>query len=710
MPDPASAWISKQSRFGDNLWMLDALTPGQPDAAGTLDWQFQIVEGVLFTDPVFEDLRNTLKRFVWSLMSERTGGLALTAGSIRKVSTGIKVLVTWMFNNDYHKLSELTSVASEEFLCDLQDEYRGLLSDEAATANLESGADEENASTESDDELTTGMLRPRLQIWAHLWTQREVMLRFGSDVLPEKPFSGRSPRSLANELATKAEGWILPVPDEVALPVMREAHRWVIERSQDILALQLAYLDAYASAGHLCEAMRVGKAKSAIEDFWFSADPATACPWREPITPCQRKSIFGGQWRINSLGSHQIFRTLLEDLCAACVIVIQSEAGLRINEICGLSAGASSQSGSIVEVRGSKTGLNEHFFLRGLLSKMQRGPREVEWLIGSRPSGSREVPATAQAVWILEKLFEPLRTRALNPNLQNSLILCFTAPRGYPRDGVHVGRPIGAMLRKLQRQFIGNNVDLSCLPDRNRADQNLVPFRESAGACLKTHSWRKTFAQYVFRTDARMTPAVAQQFHHLSLAMTEEGYLGNDPTLLEVMDSVRQEQTALVFYELARGHRPAAGRLAKLVDDYRAELAQLVGSGNRREGLDAIKRWVIAEDLRIWFSRHGKCFIKLAPVKSRCHQLGGSEHWSNGQPNFAFRTPDACLGCPVYAVDAENESFWARRFTENARWLESGFAIGGARAVAELRVRQSEAVLRAIGAVVPDLGALNAQI
>lgn len=703
LPEPDGAWVSSRSRFGDGVWKLDILTPGQPDAAGYIDWKFEVGDGLCFSHRVFYDLRLTLKRFVWSMFCERSSGLALTAGSIRKVSTGVKSLVRWMYQNQYRSLSELTAAASEEFIEDIQRHCREL----ANGAVCLSVNDEDDS--ELDYEVTSGELRPRLVIWGHLWAQRDVMLRSGQDALPEEPFSGRSPRSIADNLATKAQGWIPAVPDEVALRVLQEARRWVLERSTDILAVQDLYLAAYDEAHGCCEQHKANRAKTELEKFQFSIDSSTGKPWREAIAPSRRETLFHSGWRCARLSSHEVLRVLVEDLCAACMIVIQGEAGPRINEVCGLISGKSSPSGlaRIVEMRPSKTGLNEHFFMRGLLSKMQHGPREVEWLIGSRPRGTDVIPAPARAIWVLERLFEPLRQRA-KTTLGDSLIIQFVAPRGYPRDGAQLGRPLVGKLRKLQRQFLGNNVDLSDLPNRNKLGQNLAEYRDSKGACLRTHSWRKTFAQFVFRTDPRMTSAIAQQFHHLSLAMTEEGYLGNDPTLLEVMDSVRQEQTALVFYELVRGERPAMGRMAKLVDQYREELKHLVAASNRSEGIEAVRRWVVKEDLRIWFSQHGKCFFKVAPGNSRCHQLGGSAHWGNREPNFAYRTPDACLGCAVYAVDAEHAAFWQARLIENARWLQSGIASGGARKVAELRVRQSEAVLRAIGAHIPELGATDA--
>lgn len=698
---PDRCVVSSQSRFGDSVWVLDILTPGQSLAAGTLRWDFFIDSNDLkFTAPQFNNLHDALKRFTWSLFSERVNGIPLSGGSVRKVYVGIKELVRWMHRNGYISLDELDAQASLDFIDDLTVRFCHIV--QRIGDNLCVDEDQERGYEECkeiDVDLLSGRLRPRLQIWGHLWDQRPVMLRAGVQALPEQPFNGRSPRAIADQLGTKAQGWLPPVPDEVALPVMQEAQRWVDERADDICRLQEEYLNAHDDAEGLHEDTRGQHAKQVLTRFQFSNDPRTGKPWRGPVGVAKRLTLFNSEWRTANLGPHEVFRNLVEDLCAACVIMIQSEAGLRINEVCGLQASeqADRPLPANIVLRTSKTGLNEHFFLKGLLSKTLRVLQQVEWLIGSRPAVARVLPTPVRAVQVLDRLFAPLRKRAVDQALARNLILWFSAPRGYPRNGVQLARVQTQMLRKLQRQFIGNLVDLSHLPDRNVQGENLAAYRDSKGACLITHSWRKAFALYVFRTDQRMTDAIAQQFHHLSLAMTEEGYLGNDPTLLDVLDGIRQQQTARIFYELARGVRPMAGRLAKLVDKYRAELDQLLVGRDAEEGLEAIRQWTVAGDLRIWFSKHGKCFLSIAPSKARCHQLGGTAHWANQEPNFAFRTPDACLGCPVYAVDVDHAPFWLERYRENTRWLETEQATGGARVVAELRAHQSAAVLQAMG-------------
>lgn len=695
---PWDAPVSTRSKFGDLVWQLDLTTPGQEPGSARLDWDFDLGDGLSFGQPRFSTLRGGLMRFVWSLFTDRRSGLDLTVGSVMKLSTAMRSLIRWMVKNDYVSISELTSAASEDYLDDLVSSY--MLKTEMMEGIL---AEDESEDDEQDDpEIPLGALRPRTNFWSLLWAQRAVLREAGVAVLPEAPFGGKSARAVANKLATKIVGWIPPVPDEVALPVMAEAHRWLWERADDVIRLQDEYIALYRP--ELCRDYAGIIAGVALENFTFSSASPGLVPWRGPLQEATRLSIFSGEWRTAVHDSHSVLRTLIEDVCAACVIVLQSEAGPRINEICGLAAGMNAQTGlpACLELRSSKTGLNEHFFLKGLLSKLRRAPEEVEWLIGARPVGSDFVPAPVRAIQVLQRLFEPLRNNATDDSLRNNLIVQMTAPKSYPRDGNMVGRILTQRLRTLQRVFIGNHVDLSGLPDRNAHGQDLARYRETKGACLLTHSWRKSYALYVFRTDSRMIGAIAQQFHHLSLAMTEQGYLGNDPSLLEVMNGVRVQQTAQFFYEMARGERRVTGRMAKLVDDFRAEFARILGTAEGMAGIAVMQRWVLSEDVRIWFSRHGKCFMGLAPSKARCHELGGTMHWANAEPNYEHRNPEICLGCPLYAVDAEHAEFWLLRYVENANFL-SASATGRAARAAELRAKQSAAVLQAIKVPLPAL-------
>jgi hypothetical protein len=693
--------VSRSSRFGDAVWRLDNTTPGQPPTQSSIRWDFEVPDECRFTDAKHARLRHALKRFAWSLFADPRQGPPMAAGSATHISRALCYLVRWMVHHAYSTLSELNAAASQEYLEDLA---RDLAEEDEGDAEIipeaMDGGDDHSSSGK-----TIGSVVGRINIWRLLWRQSGALKDAGIEPLPSVPFAGRLPRSLAKDLATKAMGWIPPVPDEVALPIMAAAHRMLGIPAADVIRLHRMYLDARAAASRCSVGRQALLAGKAIAGFSFSSFEGQDTPWRPPLYPTITQRLHHCAWHKARLDVHQGLRALIEEICGACVIVLQSEAGIRINEVCGLRAGINPQTAlpACIEVRSSKTGLHELFFLKGTLAKTRPAPVEAEWLLGARPTGTNEIPAPVRAVQVLQELYAPLRCLSPAGAPCKDLIVKMTWPRGLPKNGHMIGKILGSCLLAYQRQFIGTYVDLSGLGDRNRHGENLAQYRASRGACLRSHSWRKTFALYVFRTDSRMIAAIAQQFHHLSLAMTEQGYLGSDPTLLEVMDSVRTRQTALFFYEMARGVRPVAGRMAKLIDEHRAELESIIAGLEEREGLLAMERWVVKQDFRIWFSSHGKCFLRLAPGQARCHQLAGTAHWANAEPNYAYRNPEVCLGCPAYAIDGEHEIFWVHRYWENqTAWMK---AVAGRYEkdyrIFEYRALQSATVLQAIGVGLP---------
>jgi hypothetical protein len=685
----------------DDIWQMNNDTPGQQKASAIIRWNFDVGNGKLFSDEEYLELRLSLKVFAASLFLDPREARALSGGSANHTATAIRFLVTWMLRNDYRRLHELSVEASRQYLENLIERY--LSEHDTSPEEIQEGL-------AADDGVGEGALRPLVQIWTNLWRQRTALHDAGIRSLPEEPFDGRSAKSLALELATKAAGWIPPIPDEIALPVMAAAIRMIGNPAEDVIRLNEIYLDALARVAHCSNAHQGRVLEKAITGFRFSCCPGESIPWRQPLcTESFAQSLINGKWRSSRRDVHLGLRKLIENVLAACSLVLQSHVGVRINEACGLRSGIDSATGlpSCVESRISKSGLHELFILHGKLSKMHSPAVETEWLMGSRPRGSSQMPVTVQAIHILQRLLQPLRERAKDQSVRGCLLLSFSAPSGYPRSGQCLGQISIATLLHHQREFIGTFVDFATLPTKSTdGREDLSSFIRTRGACIRSHSWRKNFALYVFRVDSRMIPAIAQQFQHLTLAMTSEGYLGNDPTLIEAMDSVRTQQTARFFYEMARGRRPVAGRLTKLIQEHAKELQEVIAGLGEREGMLRMQQWVIDRDLRIWFSTHGKCFLPLAPMEARCHEAAGTLHWSNKLPNYAFRAPDRCLGCQLFAVDGDNAEFWMRRYLENqTAWevaKEAGLELDYR--VSRDRALQSAAILRATGVGLPEMG------
>lgn len=692
--------ISRHSRFGDDIWHMDHDTPGQQRSSATIRWNFVVGKGGSFSDDEYSDLRLSLKVFAASLFLDPRDARALSGGSANHTATAIRFLVTWMVRNGYRHLYELSAAASREYLQDLIETY---LSEHDTTP------EDIQEEISADDGVGEGALRPLVQIWTNLWRQRAALSDAGIRPLPEEPFDGKSAKSIALDLATKVAGWIPPIPDEVALPIMTAAVRMIGVPAEDVIRLDQKYSDCLVRVERCTTTHQRRVLGKVITGFQFSCCPGEILPWRQPLrSEPFAQSLVNGTWRSSRRDVHLGLRKMVENVLAACVLVLQSHAGIRINEVCGLRSGIDPATGfpSCVELRISKSGLHELFILHGKLSKMHSPAIDAEWLIGSRPRGSDHLPAPVRAIQVLERLLHRLRKRAQDGRVRNHLLLSFSAPTGYPRNGKCIGPMSIATLLHHQREFIGTFVDFASIPISSvDKTQDLSPFIRTRGACIRSHSWRKNFALYVFRVDSRMIPAIAQQFHHLSLAMTSEGYLGNDPTLIEAMDSVRTQQTARFFYEMARGVRPATGRLIKLIDEHSKELQAIIAGLNERDGMLRMQRWIIDRDLRIWFSSHGKCFLPLAPMEARCHQAAGTLHWSNRMPNHSFQTPDRCLGCQLFAIDGDNADFWIRRYLENqTAWemaRDAGLQVDYR--ISRERALQSAAILRAIGVGLPEI-------
>jgi hypothetical protein len=378
---------------------------------------------------------------------------------------------------------------------------------------------------------------------------------------------------------------------------------------------------------------------------------------------------------------------------------------LRVSELCGLEPGIDRESGlpSCVRVRRSYSGLNELFYVDGRLFKTVARSEQVEWLVGSRPVGSNEIPPPVRALHVLTRLLDPWRKLARDPKIAKTLFLQPAGNHGMPgKSGIAI--TFEDMILVGQRQFVYRYVDLSKLPDRSRRGEDLAAYRDSRGLCLRTHQWRKTFARYICGTDSRMLPAVSRHFKHLTLAMTEEAYLGKNPALQDAYESNINQSTARILYENARGKPAQAGRMAKVIDEHRAELQALIANKDERDGRRAVQKWIEQNRLQIFFAPHGKCFIRLDPVGARCHEVGQTVHWLNEEPNYAIRHPSVCAGCSCFLVDKEDEEFWLQRYLDNYRAFVQGASLGKASdyRIARERADQAAAILQALKLPLPE--------
>lgn len=194
-----------------------------------------------------------------------------------------------------------------------------------------------------------------------------------------------------------------------------------------------------------------------------------------------------------------------------------------------------------------------------------------------------------------------------------------------------------------------------------------------------------------------MLPEISRHFKHMSIALTETGYIGNDPELLDSIDSIRRQSVVGFLLQQLRGATPLAGGMAKLIDAQRERLRETASSNPKLSEEESLESWVLETDLRIWFNPHGKCFIDLFPADARCHRLAGTSPWLATAPNYAHQSPSVCCGCNCFGVDHEHLDFWTDRLRRGELVLQSaGPGKNHEYRVEFERVRQARSIVRAL--------------
>lgn len=685
--DPSEMWVSSRSQWKDSVWYLDYDHEGIHSTYSSVRWDFDLPNGQRLTDPQWSDLLDSLKRFTWSLIVDRQEGTPLKVLTLHRQSFIIRWLVAFMAGNGIASLNEIKNEMSWSIFSEYVDDC-----------------------VDKGDDLNESRIRSFVAVFRLLREQAPLLERIGAQHLPEDPFDGQSASEVARQMEARISARIPPLPDEVALPIMAAADRLIWKPADEIIEL----FDSYISVRFSSKAIRVGtrmrRARILVKGYQFSTLPGESEPWRAPIQDMESIAFSPAKgvrkiWRKSMRELHQ----LVLDLRNACVIVLQSQTGMRIGEIASIKGGWNSVTGmpACIVVRKSRTGLNELFFIKATLYKTREAPEEAEWLVGMRPMGSSDVPTPVRAIEVLHRLFDHSRKSKGVGEEDANLIMSIARNGANPIDesGIGYSSSYTYQLWNGQKEFAARYVDLSALRDVNERGEDLRAYRESCGTILRTHQWRKNYAQYLWRVDNRMIPAIAQQFKHLSLAMTEEAYIGNDPTLLSEFDSLRTRSSVDLFRAWARGEQPATGHLAKRLRMHQEEVANLVSGRSSSEADDIIERYVIENDLRIWFAVHGKCMIGFDPEAARCHGVAGTSSWQNKRPNYRTREPSICAGCPCFYVDHDHKDYWTRRYVENAKlWATSKHNSNqGEYRISRSRAEQAAAVLRAIKAPIPEL-------
>ncbi|MGK5034509.1 hypothetical protein [Janthinobacterium sp. LB3P118] len=710
-------WVSSVSRWTDRKWVFDGRLVGAGTNTVTCIWDFKLHDGTSLFDPQHSRLLNEARHFFWSLYSARRVGRQLKSGGAGSIFSGLRRLLKWMVEHDYAGFDELNNRASARF-CDWLVDFYAMKADENDFTDDSGSLDDDteldeldqadaavkgNDSSEflSDDGeavdpediggVTPGTFSRSLSVWCYLWEQRFAMSKLGIGAMQEAPFFGRSVNKVSIELSTKLPVRIPALPDAVAISLMNAAHEFIAMTANDLIELVngLYQIRGTTPEDKPDAPPDTPEVSAFLRNFRFSAVEG-GLPWHDPL---------------GSRGSSAFaeLRRLVDELVDACVITAQGETGMRIGELSALLGGMNEQTGlpSCVTVRPSKTGMLDLYYLNSKLTKLRPAPVNEEWLLAAAPRGTTEQPDAVRAVVVLEQLLAPLRALA-DPQIGQYLIVTIGVPSGFPISRSGVTEPNNHLLRLGQKDFARSFVDWHEIP----MTEETRPYKKSRGKCIRTHQWRKTYAQYVFQVNKRMLPAIARQFKHLALAMTEGAYVGTSASLITGVAEFNRNLTSDFFLSRVRGtSSKQEGRLAKLMEQYLPELRKIVEGMDDNKARGAIDAWCRNRDMKIFFHGYGQCIPAIAPLQAECHKRAQTVHWANKAPNFAHREPSICTGCYLFLAGEQNIDHWTKRYVDNkVIWLKAN-AVGRGNEfrVAKIRADQAKSYLLSLGATLPEL-------
>ena len=622
--------VSTSTRWCEEVWLLDPPTRNHTRSAITIDWSTLPKPLV----PVFREL-------LWSLLTSRPDGQPYSLAQVQTIFARLRHLARWMEQRKRGTFASITPAFAATFVSDLK-------------SHLKSKA------KERETEYTTGSVVGYLKSLEFAFEQRGALVARGHTGLGFQPFGEASAWGIADDIAPYVESFTPPIPDALVIPIVAQAYRFVREVADDVIALQDRIL--------ALEGKRISKRNPRtlsqkqfrklrpvlIREFVAECGPDR--PW---LTELVREGVGDEKDEAPS----EAFRRLLSDVVAAAVIVVRFSTGIRHGEVLTFAPGLDDDGFPLcVECETSISGAYELFFVKGVVSKGWDHPEDARWLLAGRVNGDDHVPDAVRALQVIERILAPWRDRSTDPDVRNQLLLQFGI-HGFPSNPAHIVPMLSEHLANVMKDFYERRFDPSGI---DFTDPKLSKYAGIGIRKIQSKQWRKTWANFVIRTNRKLLPAIAQQFQHFSTVLTQEAYIGKDAEQLGLVEDAATERAIEFVHNALDGKAGVGGMARKAVDklvDLKATVRGLGGDDQR----ERIRDWLVERDIKVWPAPHGKCFVGMMPGGSRCHAAGKTLDWSNQAPNFLTRSARLCSGCACFGVDGEDIPFWADRYLRNRR-------------------------------------------
>lgn len=628
--------VSDLSVWTDDVWRFQNLTAGR--STERVNWDFS-VGGERFLDPKWASLLQANKLLLWSLIHAPQHGRSYKPGQIGVWAVYMHFCVAWMMSEGITSFAEIDDAACKRFKHHLiREKSKG-----GRPPSLEQA-------------------HRYLNYFVAFFQQQHVLAPYGVRPMPTAPFGGDLAYRVAKTIAVDESGSRDPLPDEEFISCVNTAVTWITDFAPSILALAKLVIDTRARNSHLTIGQVARKMNVAIADFQrgiLDEGGAANHPLREPIA--------GGD-----------VRSLFTDLRTACIIVLQALVGVRISEVVGLYATKLGQNGpAYASVRKTKSGFFDLFLLEGRLFKTTESYIWTVWTAGLRPVGTDFTPLPILACQILEQLYEAWR----EPSGLNDLIITLEGRRGLPYRFDGATRVLTS--EKIdQHDWVVRRVGIN--PSQ----------RVTSGR------WRPGFVRNLFRADHRLLPAISEHLKHVSLAMTDEGYLGHDVELLAEIEDQVMTDTLDYLFDIAAG-KPATGPLVDVIHDRATAFVARHANRSDDEVREDLREFIEGSQIRVWrISGAGKeyCDCIFRPGKGRCRPLGLGRIV---RPDPRDASPDRCAGgCEGISVQPEHADFWLERLESNIaiRAANEGIDVNMA-ALADERVWQCARILARLKAL-----------
>jgi integrase len=346
-PDWMAAPVSSQSRFGDDLWLLDIQTAGWRRDQSRIDWNIPLPAKALIAPAEHTALIRTAKRFLWTMATDPPSGRKRSSPkTLQTRASVLRILLLWMAVEGISRFAEIDRRAVGRFT--------GWLRDRPGKRG-------------GRGRLAPHTLVNYLIVLKDLYRQRAK--------LDDAPLVDPLPLETTYEAAgvtRDTKGAIPFIPDAIAIDLLSKALSWVEAHGDTIVAAEALRRETRAAA------IATGRRRGASDDVRHALRQAALA---DPVgTPLD------GAYAVRAAAAH---------LVEACFIVIAGFVGMRVSEILSMKVGA-------VERRPiGETGIEQAYVAARLFKTVDDPAGRLERWVAPAP--------VVRAVELLERLSEPLR-------------------------------------------------------------------------------------------------------------------------------------------------------------------------------------------------------------------------------------------------------------------------------------------------------------